>query len=170
MSDTGLAILRGSLIALLYLFLLRVVLLVARELRGTPAPAPEPQYADVRMAGAVAAEPVTVAEPVMAKPARRKFKGWQLVVVDPKARRGARYDVDGEATIGRGGGCAVSLPDDTFVSTVHARVFQRDGSLWVEDLGSTNGTLVDGTALTEPRELRRGARVQVGSTVLEARR
>ena len=173
MSDTGLAILRGCLIALLYLFLIRVVLLVARELRGTPAPIPEPQrfdarvdaMAEARVAAAGAAEPPTIAEPL-----RRKTKGWQLVVVDPKTRRGERFDVDGEATIGRGGGCAISLTDDTFISTVHARVFQRDGALWVEDLGSTNGTVVDGQPLTEPRELRRGSKLQVGSTVLEARR
>lgn len=165
MSDTGLAILKGTLIALLYLFLIRVVLLVARELRGTPTALPEPQYAEARVASSVAPEPATVAEP-----ARRKAKSWQLVVVEPKARRGERFDIDGEATIGRGGGCAISLTDDTFVSTVHARVFQRDTELWVEDLGSTNGTLVDGERLTEPRALRRGGRLQVGSTVLEARR
>src|SRR3954447_26808789 len=128
MSDTGLAILKGCLIALLYLFLIRGVLLVARELRGTPAAVPEPQYANARVATANGPEPATVVESP-----RRKTKAWQLVVVDPKSRRGERWDIDGEATIGRGGGCAIALADDTFVSTVHARVFQRDSTLWVED-------------------------------------
>ncbi len=156
MSDAGFHVLEACLVALLYLFLLRVVLLVARELRGTPSEPAVP----------VVAEPPTVAEP----PRRRGRTAWQLVVVAPKERKGETFPVDGEATIGRGGGCSIPLGDDTFVSNVHARAFMRDGSLWIEDLGSTNGTSVGGKRLDSPRELRRGDRVQVGGTVLEARR
>ena len=56
------------------------------------------------------------------------------------------------------------------MSQVHARAFDRDGTLWVEDAGSTNGTLVNGKRITEPVKLRKGDRVQVGETVLEAQR
>jgi pSer/pThr/pTyr-binding forkhead associated (FHA) protein len=73
-------------------------------------------------------------------------------------------------TIGRGGGCAVPLTFDTFVSQVHARAFDREGTLWVEDAGSTNGTLVNSKRISQPMKLRKGDRVQVGETVLEARR
>jgi hypothetical protein len=157
MSDAGFHVLEACLVALLYLFLLRVVLLVARELRGTPAAPP---------VAVVPEAPTTAAEPVR----RRPRAAWQLVVVAPKERKGESYAVDGEATIGRGGGCSIPLGDDTFVSNVHARAFTRDGSLWIEDLGSTNGTSVGGKRLDEPQELRRGDRVQVGGTILEARR
>ena len=88
----------------------------------------------------------------------------------PETERGHSYPVDGDATIGRGGGCAVPLTFDTFVSQVHARAFDRDGTLWVEDAGSTNGTLVNSKRITEPMKLRKGDRVQVGETVLEAQR
>ena len=66
------------------------------------------------------------------------------MVLQPDAERGRDQWIDGEATIGRGGGCTISLPDDTFVSQVHARVVERDGQLFIEDLGSTNGTFLNG--------------------------
>ena len=74
-----------------------------------------------------------------------------------------------ELTVGRAGGCAISLPDDTYVSSLHARVFTSGGRVLVEDLGSTNGTYLNGTKLTSTVPLGRGDRLQVGSTVLEAR-
>jgi hypothetical protein len=153
MSDSILTVLKFCLLALLYLFLLRVVLIVARELRGSaplsaPVPAPAPTTA----------------------PARSRRREWRLVVVAPETERGRSFPVDGDVTIGRGGGCAVPLTFDTFVSQVHARAFDRDGTLWVEDAGSTNGTLVNSKRITEPIKLRKGDRVQVGETVLEAQR
>ena len=69
--------------------------------------------------------------------------------------------------MGRGGGCGIVLPDDHFVSTVHARVFRRGDEVFVEDLGSRNGTFVNGTAVAAPIRLRRGDRVQFGETVAE---
>ena len=63
------------------------------------------------------------------------------------------------------------LAFDTFVSQVHARAFDRDGTLWVEDLGSRNGTFVNGEQVHEPTQVcARATRVQVGETVLEVDR
>jgi hypothetical protein len=150
-SDPVLTFLKFCLVAILYLFLARVVWIVARELRGTPAPAPVAPHAPA--------------------PARaRKTKAWRLVLVEPKTEAGASYAVEGEITLGRGGGCTVPLAFDTFVSQVHARAFERDGALWVEDLGSRNGTFVDGTPVHEPTKISKGARVQVGETVLKVDR
>src|SRR3954453_6692293 len=119
MSDAVLTVLKFCLLALLYLFLIRVVWIVARELRGTPAAAPAPARA-------------TAAETVANKPAPKR-REWRLVVVEPKAERGLSFAVDGDATIGRGGGCKVPLTFDTFASQVHARAHDRDGNLWIED-------------------------------------
>ena len=58
-------------------------------------------------------------------------------------------------------------PTDTFVSQVHARVFRRGDDYWVEDLGSTNGTFVNGRKIDGAVPVRRGDRVQVGRSVLE---
>ncbi len=151
MSDPVLTFLKFCLVAILYLFLARVVWIVARELRGTPA--------------------APLAAPQPAPPPRaRGRKGWRLVLVEPAAEAGAAFPVEGEVTLGRGGGCTVPLAFDTFVSQVHARAFDRDGALWVEDLGSRNGTFVNGQLVHEPTKVGKGARVQVGETVLEVDR
>ena len=72
-----------------------------------------------------------------------------------------------EVTIGRAPGCSVPLADDTYVSQLHARIYIREGQPFVEDLGSTNGTFLNRSRLTQTMPLRRGDRVQVGQTVLE---
>jgi hypothetical protein len=156
MSDSILTVLKFCLLALLYVFLLRVVIIVARELRGS---------------GSTEAAPVRAPVPAPAPPARgSKRREWRMVVLAPETERGRSYSIDGDATIGRGGGCAVALAFDTFVSQVHARAIDRDGTLWVEDAGSTNGTLVNGKRIAETTKLRKGDRVQVGETVLEVQR
>jgi hypothetical protein len=152
MSEGVLTVLKFCLLALLYLFLARVVWTVSTELRGTPA---------------VAAAPP--------EPARTSGRGsrkgnWRVVVVEPASERGTAYELNGELTIGRAGGCGITLSADTFVSQVHARIFDRDGDAYVEDLGSTNGTSVNGNAITDPTPLRRGDRVHIGETVLEVTR
>jgi pSer/pThr/pTyr-binding forkhead associated (FHA) protein len=81
--------------------------------------------------------------------------------------KGASFPLDGELTIGRAPNCAVALPADAFVSQVHARVFRRGDGYWVEDLGSTNGTLVNGRRVSGAVPVRRGDRLQVGRSVLE---
>jgi pSer/pThr/pTyr-binding forkhead associated (FHA) protein len=64
----------------------------------------------------------------------------------------------------------VVIPDDEFVSTVHARLFRRGDDLLVEDLGSRNGTFVNGEQVNAPTRLKRGDRVQFGQTVGEVQR
>jgi len=94
----------------------------------------------------------------------------KLKVVDPPQRRGRVFDLGDEVTVGRSPGCAVSLEDDTFTSSIHARVFRRNGELWLEDLGSTNGTWLNDAKLNGPERLQRGDHVKIGSTVLEVAR
>src|SRR6478735_8996367 len=85
MSDAVLTVLKFCLLALLYLFLLRVVWIVARELRGSPAPVPAPAPAPARAPAA---------------PARTRGRNWRLVVVEPATEKGHEYAIDGEATFG----------------------------------------------------------------------
>jgi len=94
----------------------------------------------------------------------------RLRVVDPPQRRGRVFELGEEVTVGRSPGCAVPLDDDTFASSIHARVFRRSGELWIEDLGSTNGTWLNDERLDVPVRLRRGDHVKVGSTILEVAR
>jgi hypothetical protein len=155
-NDQILTVLKFCLLAILYLFLARIVWVVMRELRGTPMP--------------VAAAPVAAPAVAPAKVKAKAKRQWRLVLVEPPTEAGATYAIDDEITLGRGGGCNVPLGFDTFVSQVHARAFDRDGTLWIEDLGSRNGTFVNGEQVHEPTKVSKGARVQVGETVLEVDR
>ncbi len=187
MPDQVLTLLKYVALALLYLFFLRVLRAVWVELRE-PKPAPAPDTLHSQLPSPPVSQPVPPGPmPVMPSPrvgapypADPTIAGVSpagrapplapaplLTITEPAQRRGQRFAVGQETTVGRAPGCAVSLPDDTFVSQLHARVFRRDGSLWVEDLGSTNGTWVNGGKVTMPVPIHPGDRLQVGNTVLE---
>jgi pSer/pThr/pTyr-binding forkhead associated (FHA) protein len=163
-SDQLLFILKLCLLALLYLFFFRVLRAVWAELKA-PAPAPA--------AGVPAGAPAPKAS---AAPNRKERKAAeraartvpQLVVLEPADQRGRSYQLGNEASIGRAAGCQITV-DDTYVSQIHARVFQHEGQWYVEDLGSTNGTWMNRQKVSGPMQLQRGDRLQVGNTVLELR-
>jgi hypothetical protein len=152
--ESLLTILKFCLLALLYLFFARVIRAVWAELRA-PAPA------------AVAAAPAAGAAKRRGRDPRAAASAAQLTVVEPPDQKGRSFPVGEEVTIGRAAGCGIALGDDTYVSQLHARVFARDGALFVEDLGSTNGTFVNRKKVGAPISIRRGDRIQVGQTVLE---
>ncbi len=72
--------------------------------------------------------------------------------------------IAGPIGIGRGGQNDVPLDGDEFASAEHARFEVRRDGLWVEDIGSTNGTFVNGARVTTPRRLGKGDIVRVGQT------
>jgi DNA-binding NtrC family response regulator/pSer/pThr/pTyr-binding forkhead associated (FHA) protein len=84
-----------------------------------------------------------------------------LLLTGPSA--GRRYEVASEVTIGRSPSCEIQVEDDK-VSRRHAHIFVRDGQVWARDLGSRNGTLVNGERLQGEARLVPGDRVQVGET------
>jgi pSer/pThr/pTyr-binding forkhead associated (FHA) protein len=155
-----LTVLKFCFLALLYLFLFRVVRIVRLELKPEKVAAPVP----------------AAAAPAPEKPAKRdkrqpkQERGPQLYLLEPTARAGETYPLTEELSVGRAPGCAVVLENDTFVSQVHARLFRRGKETYVEDLGSTNGTYVNGERIAEVTRLRKGDRVQFGNTVAEITR
>jgi len=146
-----LQILRYSLLAAIWLFFIYAARMVWVEVRRSRA----------EQAAQAPAAATTAADKAMA---------LRLRVVDPPQRRGRVFELGDEVTVGRSPGCAVPLDDDNFASSIHARVFRRSGELWLEDLGSTNGTWLNDERLNDPVRLRRGDRVKIGSTVLEVAR
>lgn len=162
-----LTLLKYVFLVVLYLFFLRVLRAVWVELREpkaaplAPEPAPRPAPVPV---GAPAVAPSAPPAPPRAAGAPG---GPRVVVTAPPERRGQAFDVGHELTIGRSPGCAVALPEDTYVSSVHARLFRRDGQVWVEDLGSTNGTTLNEHPVSAPAALRPGDVVRIGRTALE---
>lgn len=147
-------------IALIFLFFLRVIRAVWVEVR--PA-GPRQGRRDAR----------STASPAVLAAAHNGKRGKGplfLEVVEPADRTGQRFDVDGELTIGRSPGCGIATTYDVYSSTQHARLFHQDGRLFVEDLGSTNGTFVNSERIAKPTKLGRGDLVQVGGTVFQVSR
>lgn len=151
MPDSLLTILKFCFLALLYLFFLRVLRAVWAEMK---APAP---------AGPTTAQPAPATRGGRAGGSRA---GARLRVIEPAETKGQTYELADELTVGRAGGCQITL-DDTFVSQLHARVFRRDGQLFVEDLGSTNGTFLNRKKVSAAAAIRKGDRLQIGKTVME---
>lgn len=137
--DVFLLILRLLFIVLLYLFLMQVVIAITRDLRKT----------------SVAADLGTSkAPPVLG----------HLVVVDSGPSRlvpGTRFDLMPQTTIGRGPTCTIQIPE-SFVSGEHTRIWFRNGSWYVQDAGSTNGTFLNNQPAREALAARFGDIVQVG--------
>ena len=151
-TENLLTVLKFCFLALLYLFLARVVRVVVLEMRAST------DIVDL----------VPDEAPAKQKPKPRERRRMPaLHIIEPVALAGEAFTLDQEVTVGRGGGCQIVLPDDTFVSQVHARLFERDGRTYVEDLGSRNGTYVNGKRIDAATRLRRGDRVQFGQTVTE---
>ena len=150
MPEALLRVLNGCLLALLLLFFVRVLRAVWVQVNSPP----------VQPAEQLARAPV---------PPTRQASALRLCVIAPSERRGDSYHVGDEVTLGRAPGCGVSVPDAT-VSQLHARLFRRDGKLYLEDLGSTNGTFLNEARVSGPVPLKRGDRIKVGSTLLEVQR
>ena len=155
MPSSLLDIFKIAFLALLWLFFLRVLRAVWVSVR-------EPA------AATATAAPAAGAPGAAARPAAAPTSPASLRILEPADRRGRIYPLGPEVTIGRGGGCGVPLADDRMVSQLHARVFRGDdGRFFVEDLGSTNGTLLNQRKVSGPVPMKPGDRLQVGRTVLE---
>lgn len=178
MDEQLLTILKLCLLALLYLFFLRVLRAVWTEVRGPKTVerkarrgSPSPALAGAATGGAAPRAPslpATAAPRGGRRSDRRADRNApvSLLIVEPANMRGTSYPLTDELTVGRAAGCHITV-DDTYASQLHARVFSRDGQLFVEDLGSTNGTYLNRNKVGGPQVMRRGDRLQVGNTVME---
>lgn len=134
--------LRYTFLGLLFLFLVLVVRAIYRDINSPEAAAKSP---------------------------RRKKKDMpHLVVLAADRNLGSKYYLVDDVRIGRAGNSHIVI-DDTYASQQHARVFDSNGAFYVEDLGSTNGTYINGRKISYPLELRQGDRIKIGKTVFEFR-
>ena len=159
MSELAVTAIKVLYLALLWLFILSVVSVIRSDLFGhtvpQPGPADEPQ-------------PQPLEEPARAKKSRRGKKGepHKLTIVQgPQTGLSASLS-DGVVLIGRGADCQLILDDD-YVSTRHARLVAADAGPYVEDLGSTNGTYVNGQRITAPTSVSLVDSIRIGKTVLK---
>jgi hypothetical protein len=140
--------LKFGFLAVLYLFLLWVTRSALRDLRATASPGMESGYH----------EAVPGLEPA-------STDAWLIVEAGGGLTKGERFDLFGGVSLGRSPDADIRL-DDRYASGIHARVFNRSGSYYAEDMSSTNGTLLNSQELHGEAELRPGDSIRIGDTEL----
>jgi pSer/pThr/pTyr-binding forkhead associated (FHA) protein len=160
-----------AFLAMLWLFVIAAVGVMRADLFGSKSAAKAPK---TRRAPAKRPRPAPApapAVPQMQPPGPQpQFGGPGKLVVTEGPRAGTTIDL-GEypITIGRANDATLVVVDD-YASSRHARIFAQDGQWIVEDLGSTNGTYLGRTRLTQPTPVPPGVPIRIGKTVLELRK
>jgi FHA domain len=154
MEDPVVVALKFGFLAILYLFLLWIARSSLKDLSRAGG-------------GAAAAEPVEPPGP------RRRDSGLpdlragvepRLEVVAAMGHHpGTSFDVGSGATLGRSDGADINV-DDPFASSAHARIFQRGDYMYLEDMGSTNGTYLNGRQVRTAERLKVADTIRIGDT------
>ena len=95
-------------------------------------------------------------------------QGTRIVVMRSDTQPGLDFTVDDALVLGRSPEADIVI-EDPYASEFHLRLTAREGRLVLSDLGSTNGTYVNGRRVSTPVDLSRGDAVQIGKTVMEVR-
>ena len=153
-TDETLLILKIAFLVLLYGFIVLVVRTATKDIGGAPQ--------ESIVLGA--AEAASLRAELGVHPAQL------LVVTSPELAQGSTIEVTTPTVVGRDAGSGIRLDRDEFVSARHARIEPRPDGVWIEDLGSTTGTYVNGARLQGARALRPGDVVRIGETELRVQR
>jgi hypothetical protein len=141
--------LKFGFLAVLYLFLLWIARSALKDLRRTAVPAPDAtglHSAQLHDDGGGSSE-----------------EGWLVAERGGGLKAGARFDLFGGLSIGRASNADVQI-EDRYASGLHARIYAHGGHFYVEDLKSTNGTLLNDESLAGEAELRAGDAIRIGDT------
>jgi FHA domain len=149
--ETTLLLLKIAFLVLLYLFIWRIVRSAARDLRLPQ----ESMILSPQQASALLPQPVA------------RSLGRLVVLKSPILVEGEVVTLDSHPLlVGRGSDNDLSIDGDEYASAHHARFEPRRDGVYVEDVGSTNGTFVNGIRLTRERRLATGDVVRIGETNL----
>jgi hypothetical protein len=148
--ESALLALKIAFLVLLYLFIWRIVRTAASDMRL-------PQESFILRPGALSGGAIGQA----IRPGRLVAVGGDIL------QRGEEFELDSTAlTVGRSGENDIAIDGDEFASARHVRIEPRRDGVWVHDLGSTNGTHVNGVRIDRPRKLVTGDVIRVGETEL----
>jgi|SRR4249919_382367 FHA domain len=154
MSEIALTIIKVAFLALLWLFILSAVSVIRTDLFGKTVRAPDqPQELET--------------PPPPPRRAKRQRGEPRVFMISQGNQAGLSAELSaGVVMIGRGADCQLILDDD-YVSTRHARVVSTPNGIYAEDLGSTNGTYVNGQRITAPTTITLADTVRIGKTILK---
>jgi hypothetical protein len=146
--------LKFGFLIVLYLFLLWMARSALKDLRRGGVEEAVPAYEDATgMHGATVG---LTGDGDIGKPKLRVGTAAGL-------RAGSAYDLSDGAVLGRGDTADIRL-EDTFASSQHARLIPQGDVIVLEDLGSTNGTYLNGEPLRGPQPLHVGDSIRIGDS------
>src|SRR3954452_21534926 len=151
MADPIEVLLKFAFIAVLYLFLLWVARSALKDLRR-----PAPHVNQFHDAGNPAGDGYAGRVPSSARLVAEHGGGL---------RAGQTFVVGGGLVIGRADGIEVRI-EDTYASGRHARIFDHEGFVYIEDMNSTNGTYLNGHRVDGQEVLNPNDRIRIGDTEL----
>ena len=156
MSEIALTVIKVLFLALLWLFILSAVSVIRSDLFGKTVAAPDqPRAQELE------------SPPPPPRKTKRTRGDPRIVVITQGNQAGTSADLAGGLVlIGRGADCQLILDDD-YVSTRHARIVAGESGIYIEDLGSTNGTYVNGQRITAPTSVSLADTVRIGKTVMK---
>ena len=161
MSELALFLVRTGFLALLWIFIFSIISVIRADLFGQKVVS---KVASANLPNSFVA--ATVYTSANAKPAEQKAT---KLVVTAGEKVGTEIALSGrQLTIGRAGDSDLVV-DDEFTSTHHAKLVFINGEWLVQDLDSTNGTLLDGKKVTTTSVVPMNTQVRVGQTSFELR-
>jgi pSer/pThr/pTyr-binding forkhead associated (FHA) protein len=165
MGELTLFILRLAFLAVLWVFVFVVIFALRSDLFGQRV-RKLPSTASAPLA-APSPAPRAAPRPAATRPAQAAAS---RLVITAGAKEGLEVALPGEfLTIGRSSESGLVIRDD-YTSTNHARLIRSEKGWILEDLDSTNGTLLDGHRVTEPTQVPLNTPVTIGTTTFELRR
>ena len=155
MSEIALTVIKVLFLALLWVFIASAVSVIRSDLFGRTVPMPD------QPGGQELEQP---APPP--KRTKRTRGAPRVLMITQGSQAGQSAELaDGVVLIGRGADAQLSLDDD-YVSTRHARVVSGENGIYLEDLGSTNGSYVNNQRITAPTTVSLSDTIRIGRTVM----
>ena len=156
MSEIALTVIKVLFLALLWVFIASAVSVIRSDLFGRTVPLPN-------QPGAQELEQ----PPPPPKKTKRTRGAPRVLTITQGSQAGQSANLaDGVILIGRGADAQLNLEDD-YVSTRHARVVSGENGVYLEDLGSTNGSYVNGQRITGPTTITLSDTIRIGRTTLK---
>lgn len=155
MSELAFTLARIGFLVLLWVFVLLTIRALRRDVADTATPGAQRR-------------PARPSAPAPAR-AQSHRRGASRLIITEGPLAGSTVPLSPTSiSIGRSPSCTLVL-EDSYASSRHACIFPKDGTWWLEDLGSTNGTTLAGHPVHGTVELPMGVPVRIGQTTLELR-